>query len=528
MANNQADCYWEYLKRTCPNLDSHSISLVVSFLEGTSWENPTSALDFNNFAVVALIEAEQCEDLSLRAIYLDMALDALNRGVQLYKNPLCAAHLALVKAMTGEMYTSAHLAFNTFVEILQPAFAGTEKLLPGIVYLPSVSSSLKNADSELIIQLLNAEEGYAQSLLLLSEALCRSQLAFYTGVSLRALHLASHIFSSSISLNLKLGISSLVNSQEEGLFYLHRARLLSTDAPPILQALYLAYRDLKQKHLANFWLGIAQQKLQKNPESLDLQWAKLNGDSPLTYVAFDQNLVLAVEPSFRSYVTSVLLAEGDWFEKEMEFWRSSIKHGMTVIDVGANVGVYTFSAAQRVGSQGRVLAVEPFSGCVRCLEESCRINNISWVKVCAGAASDREGTVRLSLFSASELNEVTTKESSPNMPPGSFEDVRCFTLDSLIDEENLSRVDFLKIDAEGHEMSVLAGSERILSQFSPVILYENIAGSKGSNTAVAEFLQLRGYKLFTYRGYVRDLKALDSAMDMAATLNIIAIRGSSI
>jgi ribosomal protein L11 methylase PrmA len=62
----------------------------------------------------------------------------------------------------------------------------------------------------------------------------------------------------------------------------------------------------------------------------------------------------------RSIVTSVLIAEGDWFEKEMEFWRNWVKPGMTVIDVGANVGVYTFSAAVKVGSEGCVLAVDLF------------------------------------------------------------------------------------------------------------------------------------------------------------------------
>jgi FkbM family methyltransferase len=233
-------------------------------------------------------------------------------------------------------------------------------------------------------------------------------------------------------------------------------------------------------------------------------------------------LKLAVEPSFRSIVTSVLLAEGDWFEAEMEFWRSQLQPGMMVIDVGANVGVYTFSAAQKVGATGRVLAVEPFSGCVRCMEETCRVNQLDWVEVCAGAASDRNGTIRLALQSASELNEVITDDSQP-LKPGTYEEVPCFTLDSLIEQESLSRVDWLKIDAEGHEMQVLKGCGRLLHDFKPGILYENIAGTKADNQPVAEFLIAQGYELFRYQPHVATLIKISSSEDFQRLLNIIAV-----
>ena len=219
-----------------------------------------------------------------------------------------------------------------------------------------------------------------------------------------------------------------------------------------------------------------------------------------------------------------MIAEKDWFEKEMEFWRSAIAPGMTVIDVGANVGVYTFSAALRVGSEGRVLAVEPFSGCVSYLQETCRINHLNWVKVCAGAASDRSGTVRLSLSPASELNKIATGEAVAEMQPDSFEEVTCFTLDSLIEQENLSQVDFLKIDVEGHELSVLTGSDRILSEFAPVIMYENIAaGSKDSNVPVADYLRGKGYRLFRYQPYLQNLIPVNSADELHVNMNIIAL-----
>jgi FkbM family methyltransferase len=216
-----------------------------------------------------------------------------------------------------------------------------------------------------------------------------------------------------------------------------------------------------------------------------------------------------------------LLGEGDWFESEMEFWRGWLKPGMTVIDVGANAGVYTFSAATRVGSGGKVIAIEPFPACVSYLKETCRVNEFDWVKVYGAAASDRAGQIRLSVCGASELNEVIAEDVA--VEPGQAVEVACLTLDSLIDTEQLTAVDFLKLDAEGHEINVLRGAQRLLAEFSPVILYENIAGAQGSNVEVAQFLIEHGYQLNVYQPYLQQLTALDSLNELGGQLNIVAM-----
>jgi FkbM family methyltransferase len=517
-----ADCYWKFLESTGVNLKGDVLSRMNTTLESTSWDSPTSATELNNVAVAALIEAENSQDTSLRNIYLEMALEALNEGAELRSHPLCTAHLALVFAMTGEIEQATQLAFSTFVNTLQPAYVNEQAISPSLVYLPP-SNSFIDTRSEKLTKILQAEDVYTQSLLLLSEVLCHSQLVFYNIRGLRFLHLYAQLFPSSYSINLKLGVASLINAQQEGILYLHRARCLKPNQANILQALYLAYRDLGEIESAKLWLNFGCNIRNKDARYLDLQWSELAPDSNITYLPFESKLLLAVEPSLRSLVTSVLIAEGDWFEKEMEFWRSRIKPGMTVIDVGANVGVYTFSAALRVGSEGCVLAVEPFSGCTRCLQETCRLNQLSWVKVCAGAASDRNGTARLALHTASELNEVVSSDAEETMKPGTFEEVTCFTLDSLIERENVSHVDFLKIDAEGHELQVLEGSNRILTEFAPCILYENIAGTKGSNLAVAGFLLSRGYQLFRYQPYLQQLIPINHTEELQGKLNLIAL-----
>jgi FkbM family methyltransferase len=505
LTSSFVDAYWQYVEQTGVALSQHALPRLAEDLESIAWEDPESALDFNNFAVLALIEAEQCQDKGMRTMQLELALEAL----QNQQHPLCIAHLAMIQCLIGETQAAMNIAFPTFLNLLQVAYTA-EPIPLGLIYLPPSSDRPTRLQ-----HLLQAENGWMQSLRLLSEVICQLQLVFYNSNGVRFLRLTQQLIPHAADLHLKLGISNLMGGNWEGLLNLHEARKLAPDDAPTVQALYLAYRTLEDANKAGFWLRSAR----RTAPPLAWRWADLDLASPFTYVPFE-GLSLAVEASLRSIVTNVLLTEGDWFEAEMEFWRQQIQPGMTVLDVGANVGVYTFSAARLVGEKGRVLAIEPFSGCVQCLQETRRINEIDWVTICAGAASDRRGTARLSLHAASELNEIVMDET---VPAYDFEEVACFTLDSLIEQENLMQVDWLKIDAEGHEVKVLEGSIHLISQFSPGILYENIAAASGSNLSVAEWLVARGYQLFRYQPYLQNLIPVGDLSELQSSLNVIAL-----
>jgi FkbM family methyltransferase len=514
LASILSDRYLEYILNHYPDVDVSILSSVEAIFEGTNWDEPQTSLDWNNLAVMDLIEAEISDELESRSRLIQNAMEKLERGFTIDQSSHCAAHYMIVQNMLGK--SNHQLGLNTAVNILHPDY---KNISMGLVYMPpSVRGSL---EFDLI---LSAENGFKQSLILLAEVIRRSQFVFYNSSGVRFLSLANQVFSQSPDTRLTLGVAELMGGQVEGIMNLHQARQIAPAYAPILQALYLGYRDAGDLNNANYWLNVARNIcLEEGGDLVEWQWTKLNVDSEITYVAFDQDLVLAVEPSFRSIVTGVLVAQGDWFEREIEFWRNGIQAGMTVIDVGANAGVYTFSAAKRVGSNGFVISVEPFSQCVNYLNETCRVNQIDWVKVCAGAASNRNGKAKLSLSSASELNELISDDDGQARDASTFEEVDCFTLDSLIEKYGVSRVDFLKIDAEGHELQVLKGSDRLLSKFAPIILYENIAGSHGSNLPVADYLRSIGYQLFCYQSYLQNLIPVDINSDFQGSLNLIAL-----
>jgi FkbM family methyltransferase len=516
-----SDRYCEYLFNFCPDADASIFSYIENLIEATNWQNPQTAQDWNNIAVIYLIEAEQSEDS--RAELFGLAIKALENGYAIDQNPLCAAHYALSKVMIGEKNQAYSLTFSTLLSVTQ-LNSTSDNIQPGLIYMPFSG----NHSDELVLMLQN-ENGYTQSLMLLAEVLWRSQLVFYNSSGMRNLAISNQIFPTSPQLHLMSGIGKIMSRQVEGLLNLHQAYQLCPNNSVILQALYLGYRTIGDSNLAQFWLDkakeISDQNNDDDSETIDLEWTRLAVEQKFTYLTFEQNLLIAVEPSFQSIVTSILNGQNDWFEEEMEFWRNTIKPGMIVIDVGANAGFYTFSAANRVGEEGLVVAIEPFPPCVSYLQETCRVNQLTNVRVIAAAASEKEGKIKLAISNASELNQVISDEESNKLSSnaGDFTEVEAVTLDRLIETLQLSQVDLLKIDAEGHEINVLQGSEKLLAKFAPKIIYENIAGAQGYNSEVGEFLKARGYSLYRYQPFLGKLLPVSSEAEMQQCLNIIAI-----
>lgn len=529
LPDTPAVLYFGYLERASVAVSDGMRRAIQAAIDATRWEQPETAPELNNVAVLALVEAEHTADPELRAANLAMALQSLSRSVGLDPDPLSVAHLCAINVLAGNYLAAAQDAYAGFMEVLVAAQAGPDAVretagAARLLYLPpdarssgaGLASTMRRREQ--LQAILQAAPGSARALLMLGAALERSQPVFYGAYGLRLLHLAVQLFPGSVALNLRLGLSSIANGQLEGLLYLQRACAAAPDFAPAAQALYLAYKFMQQPQAARQTLESVRARLGERAPTADWAWLAV-GEEPFTCVRFDEDLILAVDASLQSRVTGVLLAEGDWFEPEMELWRARLEPGMTVIDVGASTGVYAFSAARKVGSGGTVLAVEPFPVAVRCLEESRRLNRMPQVRICAGAASDRNGTARLAMHAASEENAIL--DAAHAQGPGA--DVACFTLDSLVAREGLARVDWLKIDAEGHELQVLAGSERLLAQFSPAILYENQSAEHDGNLAVAELLRSKGYRLFHYRPYVRELTPIESPGQLSGLLNIVAL-----
>jgi FkbM family methyltransferase len=131
--------------------------------------------------------------------------------------------------------------------------------------------------------------------------------------------------------------------------------------------------------------------------------------------------------------------------------------GMTVVDVGANIGYFTLLAAARTGPTGRVIAVEPSPYAHQRLAETIRRNGLTQVRVEPIALGDQAGEFDLYIPPEEARNHSPTLVPAPGMTTVR---VPVHTLDDRLDEWGIDRVDLLKLDVQGFEPHVCRGAVR--------------------------------------------------------------------
>lgn len=171
------------------------------------------------------------------------------------------------------------------------------------------------------------------------------------------------------------------------------------------------------------------------------------------------------------YLGATLFYDG--FENaEREFVESFVRPGMTVLDIGAHHGYYTLLASQIVGSAGKVLAFEPSPRERKKLNLHLRLNRCKNVLIesCALGDADSAGQLFLASRTESGCNSLRRPDVSGAPAPISVVVQR---LDQVLLKQRIGSVDFVKLDVEGAELSVLKGATELLTKRPrPVILAE--------------------------------------------------------
>jgi FkbM family methyltransferase len=172
------------------------------------------------------------------------------------------------------------------------------------------------------------------------------------------------------------------------------------------------------------------------------------------------------------FVSRQLYFFGSFEPQETHTFRNLIGPGMTVFDIGANIGLYTLIAAKALRNQGQVFSFEPSGETFALLERNIKRNGFQHlVHANRCAVSSTSGHARFLLTDDGGSNHLDLTQGSAGAS-GTATDVKTVALDSFVDENKLSRVDVIKSDAEGAEMQVLAGAKRLLEEFKPHIFIE--------------------------------------------------------
>ena len=220
----------------------------------------------------------------------------------------------------------------------------------------------------------------------------------------------------------------------------------------------------------------------------------------------------------RSLTTYVLLEQERWFEPEMTLLPLLLQPGDHALDIGANHGLYTLEIARCTG-HGQVLAFEPTSvPRARLLRSVAEAGLSNRVTVVDAALADSDGQASFAVHDNSEMN---SRGGTGNRR----ERVRLTTLDGHLQGHAPGlQVAFVKLDAEGDELRVLAGASRFFAEQSPVVLFEYKHG-KLVNHALLQAWAALDYGLFRWSAELALLLPFDPATaEQAFALNLVAVR----
>ncbi len=214
-----------------------------------------------------------------------------------------------------------------------------------------------------------------------------------------------------------------------------------------------------------------------------------------------KNLIMKIlPPALRRwlrymYLSKQVLEDTGNGERELELLPKLLGQGDFVIDIGANVGIYTKACSSLVGNGGQIYSFEPLRDNLEILKKVIRDGNLSNIRLFHAALGEQAGMQDMVIpelggFVGYYWAHLATPDES-----GKRETTEVLTLDGLYNSREIERVDFVKCDVEGGELDVLLGGRELLKAQLPAMLVEV---SKQTSEKVFQELKSFGYQPFVY------------------------------
>ncbi len=237
----------------------------------------------------------------------------------------------------------------------------------------------------------------------------------------------------------------------------------------------------------------------------------------------DPEEIVTLEPGVRlsldlsSHIDRALYYTGYYHRAVMHEFVALLRPGMTVVDVGANIGEFSARAGARVGARGRVFAFEPASECFARLAANLSLSGLDNVRAERLAISDQSGEAELNLNEAGDTNRGQSSLARLGHHQRS-EVVRLTRLDDYLTEQKAPRLDVLKVDTQGAELRVLRGARARLAADRPAIIVrcrESHSRAFGdSMREVQRFLRDCGYTVWEIDPQGRGPRRLEAPLEV--------------
>jgi FkbM family methyltransferase len=162
------------------------------------------------------------------------------------------------------------------------------------------------------------------------------------------------------------------------------------------------------------------------------------------------------------------------FERhELDIFERACSAGATVLDVGANIGLYSVIAAQRTGPSGTVYAFEPVPENIAFLRKNLELNGVTGrVAVQEVAVGEADGELEIFLSDRQIGTHSAAKATVGGGAAVKSVKVPMRSVDAFVANNGISRIDVVKVDVEGYDGQVLQGALQTLRRHKPVLFIE--------------------------------------------------------
>ncbi|MFX1315207.1 MAG: FkbM family methyltransferase [Promethearchaeota archaeon] len=174
-----------------------------------------------------------------------------------------------------------------------------------------------------------------------------------------------------------------------------------------------------------------------------------------------------------------------------------IRNGDIILDIGASIGWYTCKVSKLVGDNGKIIAIEPNQRNYEYLKKNIEINNLNnIITINKGVWSSKKELIFLckGYGSTLEFNRVFENKSR------NFITINVDTIDNIISELKLTKINLIKMDIEGAEIEAILGAKYVINNFKMLKLiiaayHKNQKGLESFKILVP-YLERRGFKIF--------------------------------
>lgn len=201
-------------------------------------------------------------------------------------------------------------------------------------------------------------------------------------------------------------------------------------------------------------------------------------------------------PNKNDHIYENISAWSTFYEETLLFYLAShIKKNINIVDVGANIGNHAVFFGKFMAKN--IICFEPHEEHVKYLKMNLAQNAIENAHVFSCALSSTKGHAIIKPPEKELQNSGMTQIEIVSERNDDQNTVETVTLDAILREElSISKIDLLKIDVEGHELSVLEGASETIEKCLPVIVFE--ANTQRHYEEISAFLSHYNYKQWRY------------------------------